>query len=89
MKILIRNLATSTSQSALEKLFTTYGKVQSCTIVMDQETNKSKGFGFVEMPSVGEARAAMVNLNNSKLHGSKIRVKKADDKKPAPTPTQD
>jgi len=77
MKLLVRNLATSTSQSALEKLFSAHGTLQSCTIVLDDETGKSKGFGFVEMPKIGEAKAAMVSLNGSKLHGSIIRVKKA------------
>lgn len=82
MKLLVRNLATSTSKSALEKLFSAHGTLQSCVIVLDDETGKSKGFGFVEMPNPGEAKAAMVSLNGSKLHGSVIRVKKAQPKKP-------
>jgi len=80
MKLLVRNLATSTSQSALEKLFTPHGAIQSCTLVLDDETGKSKGFGFVEMPNAGEAKAAMISLNGSKVHGSIIRVKKAQPK---------
>ena len=43
--------------------------------------NESKGFGFVEMPSSGEAKAAVKNLNNKNVGASKIRVKKAEDKK--------
>lgn len=80
MKLLVRNLATSTSQSALEKLFTPHGAIQSCNLVLDDETGKSKGFGFVEMPNAGEAKAAMISLNGSKVHGSIIRVKKAQPK---------
>lgn len=81
MKLLVRNLATSTSQSALEKLFSPHGTLQSCTIVLDDETGKSKGFGFVEMPNAGQAKAAMKSLNGMKLHGSIIRVKKAQPPK--------
>ncbi len=81
MKLLVRNLATSTSKSALEKLFSTHGTLQSCTIVLDAETGQSKGFGFVEMPNAGQAKAAMKSLNGTKLHGSIIRVKKAQPPK--------
>lgn len=81
MKLLVRNLAPSTSKSALEKLFAQHGTVQSCVLVLDDETGQSKGFGFVTMQHVGEAKAAMKSLNGMKLHGSNIRVKKAVAKK--------
>ncbi|MEH6453556.1 MAG: RNA-binding protein [Psychromonas sp.] len=81
MKLLVRNLATATTEEKLKSLFTEHGLVQSCTLVLDQKTGKSKGFGFVEMPRVGEAKAAMKNLNGYKLAGSFIRVKKAEEKK--------
>jgi RNA recognition motif-containing protein len=45
---------------------------------MDKATGKSKGFAFVEMPKVGEAKIAIGKLNNMELEGSKIRVKKAE-----------
>jgi len=54
--------------------------VQSCTLVMDSATGKSKGFGFVEMPKAGEAKAAMKNLNGTDIAGNRIRVKKAEAK---------
>jgi RNA recognition motif-containing protein len=47
---------------------------------MDKETGSSKGFGFVEMPKQGEAKAAIKVLNGMELDGSKIRVKKAEEK---------
>jgi len=47
---------------------------------MDSVTGGSKGFGFVEMPKVGEAKAAMKNLNNTLVNGNIIRVKRAEDK---------
>jgi RNA recognition motif-containing protein len=80
MKLLVRNLARSTTQQDLRSLFEGYGAVQSCTLVMDPKTGTSKGFGFVEMPKPGEAKAAMKNLNGMLLEGSQIRVKKAEPK---------
>jgi RNA recognition motif-containing protein len=53
---------------------------------MDQKTNISKGFGFVEMPKPGEAKAATKSLNAKELDGYKIRVKRAEDKKPVKSP---
>ncbi len=78
MKLLIRNLARTTTEDELRDLFESYGQVQYCTIVMDKITGKSKGFGFVEMPKLGEAKAAMKNLNGKLISESKIRVKKAE-----------
>lgn len=76
MKLLIRNLSRSTTESALKTLFVSYGTVQSCDLVLDKKTQISKGFAFVEMPSPGEAKAAMKNLNDKLVDGQKIRVKK-------------
>ena len=84
MKILIRNLARTTTETELQTLFEAYGVVQSCNLVMDKETGKSKGFGFIEMPKPGDAKAAMKSLNGKDIAGNKIRVKKAEEKKTAP-----
>lgn len=81
MKILVRNLARTTTEEELNELFTRYGAVQSCTLVMDAKTGESKGFGFVEMPKAGDAKAAIKNLNNIDMAGNVIRVKKAEEKK--------
>jgi RNA recognition motif-containing protein len=78
MKLLVRNLTRSLTEDDLKELFESYGGVQSCVIVMDKQTNESKGFGFVEMPKVGEAKAAMKNLNGKDVEGKKIRVKKSE-----------
>jgi RNA recognition motif-containing protein len=80
MKLLIRNLNRTTSEEQMKALFDGFGTVQSCNLVMDKLTGGSKGFGFVEMPSNGEAKDAIKGLNNSELDGNKIRVKKAEDK---------
>lgn len=77
MKLLIRNLARTTTAAELKAIFETYGAVQSCNLVMDRITGESKGFGFVEMPKPGEAKAAMKSLNSATIAGNKIRVKKA------------
>lgn len=61
-------------------MFQAHGAVQSCTLVMDKDTNSSKGFGFVEMPKPGEAKAAIKLLNGQDINGNKIRVKKAESK---------
>ncbi len=81
MKLLIRNLDRTTTEAELQKLFEAYGTVQFCKIVKDKETGSSKGFGFVEMPKVGDAKAAMKNLNGKEVGGNKIRVKKAEPKR--------
>jgi len=78
MKLLVRNLARTTTEAELHDLFDAFGTVQSCTLVMDKQSGKSKGFGFVEMPRPGEAKAAMKQLNGRLVDGQQIRVKKAE-----------
>ena len=80
MKLLIRNLARTTTEAELQKMFEAYGRIQSCSLVLDKETGSSKWFGFVEIPMLGEAKAAMKALNGRELDGNKIRVKKAEEK---------
>ena len=79
MKLLVRNLDRLTSEENLSDLFKEFGTVQSCKIVKDQVSGESKGFGFVEMPKTGEAKAAMKNLNKKAVGSSTIRVKKAEE----------
>jgi len=78
MKIMIRNLARTTTEQEILEIFKKLGTVQSCTLVMDKVSGGSKGFGFVEMPKSGEAKIAIKKLNGIDMAGSKIRVKKAD-----------
>lgn len=80
MKLLIRNLSRTTTEETLRTLFAAHGTVQSCTLVMDKESGRSKGFGFVEMPKPGEGKTAMKALNYQEIEGHKIRVKKAEAK---------
>ena len=80
MKLIIRNLARSTTEEELKAFFQEYGTVQSCDLVLDKTTGGSKGFAFVEMPKSGEAKVAMKNLNNMTVASNKIRVKRAENK---------
>lgn len=80
MKLLIRNLARTTTEKEIQALFEVHGTVQSCTLVIDKKTSKSKGFAFIEMPKQGDAKAAMKTLNGKEIAGNKIRVKKSDPK---------
>ncbi|MCK5002843.1 MAG: RNA-binding protein [Gammaproteobacteria bacterium] len=80
MKLLIRNLARTTTEDELLALFKAHGIVEFCNLVMDEKTGESKGFGFVGMPKKGEARAAVKSLNGKDVAGKKIRVKKAVEK---------
>ena len=84
MKLLVRNLATATTEEKLESLFSKYGPIQSCKLVLDKATGKSKGFGFIEIPKAGHAKAAIKDLNGYKLAGNIIRVKKAEHKEATP-----
>ena len=76
MKLTIHNLSRRTTKEELKVLFEEYGSVESCDLVLDKSTGKSKGFGFVEMPKPEEAECAIKNLNNKKVANNKIRVKK-------------
>ena len=77
MKLLVRNLSRDTTEAELKTLFTEFGQVTACTLVMDKVTGKSKGFGFVEMPKHIEAKTAIKALNAKKIAGSVSRVKEA------------
>ena len=78
MKLLVRHLARTTTEDELKALFEAHGVVESCNLVLDQETGKSKGFAFVEMPDADEATAAITALNGTKIAKSKVRVKAAE-----------
>ena len=80
MKILVRNLDRNVTDAEILDLFKAYGKVESCVVVKDETTGKSKGFGFVEMPNPREAVKAIKGLNTLRVRGMGIRVKAAEDK---------
>ncbi|MCG9680941.1 RNA-binding protein [Vibrio sp. Isolate24] len=75
MKLLVRNLARTTTEHEVRVLFSAHGTVTQCDLVLDQETGQSKGFAFLEMPDENEAKAALNSLNLTSVAKSKIRVK--------------
>jgi len=77
MKLLVRNLSRSTTEHEIRTLFSAFGDVGECSLVLDQETGKSKGFGFVEMPNEVQAKVAMAKLHETRVAKNRIRVKLA------------
>lgn len=75
MKLLVRNLSRTTTEQELRVMFSNHGLVKECTLVLDQETGKSKGFAFVEMPNEDEAKNALSSLHETRVAKNKIRVK--------------
>ncbi|MDQ2907302.1 MAG: RNA-binding protein [Chloroflexota bacterium] len=80
MKLYVGRLPYQTTDQDLSDLFGQYGQVLSATVIVDRETGRSKGFGFVEMNDQ-EAQAAMSQLNNSTLEGRTIIVNEAQDRR--------
>ena len=76
-KLYVGNLAFSVRDSDLEELFAAHGTVQSAQVIMDRDTGRSKGFGFVEMGSDQEARAAISALNGREVEGRNLTVNEA------------
>jgi cold-inducible RNA-binding protein len=79
-KLYVGNLAYTISDSDLEQLFAQYGTVQSAQVIMDRDTGRSKGFGFVEMGSDQEAQAAISGLNGQESQGRALTVNEARPK---------
>ena len=77
MNIYIGNLSFETTEESLRQAFEGYGEVSSVTIITDRYTGKSRGFGFVEMASKGEAQAAITGLNGQELDGQSLNVNEA------------
>ena len=77
MNIYVSNLPFQLTEEELKSIFAEYGDVSSVKIVMDRETNRSKGFGFVEMEEDDDAERAIENLNQAKVNGRELNVKKA------------
>lgn len=73
-KIYVGNLSFSTSNQDLQDAFAEHGTVRSAKIIMDRDTNRSKGFGFVEMSSSQEADSAIMRLNGTDLQGRALNV---------------
>ena len=76
-KLYVGNLTYDVTDSALEQMFAPHGTVQSAQVIMDRDTGRSKGFGFVEMGSDQEAQAAIQALNGQMVGGRSLTVNEA------------
>ena len=81
-KLYVGNLSYRVSSSDLEQIFSQYGSVQSAEVISDRDTGRSKGFGFVEMGSEAEARAAIDSLHDQEHDGRRLTVNEARPREP-------
>ena len=79
-KLFVGNLSFETTSDEIRDLFSEVGPVESCQVIMDRETGRSKGFGFVEMNSKTEANAAREKFDGQDLHGRALKVDEAKPK---------
>jgi RNA recognition motif-containing protein len=76
-KLYVGNLSYSTNDESLRSAFASFGTVESAKVIMDRETGRSKGFGFIEMSSDEEAAAAVTGLDGQEIDGRALRVSEA------------
>ena len=76
-RLYVGNLSYNVTNQSLETLFAEFGRVQSAQVVMDRDTGRSKGFGFVEMTDNGQAQAAIAGLNQKEVDGRSLTVNEA------------
>ncbi len=77
MKIYVGNLSYDTRDEDLRSAFAAFGEVAEATVISDRDTNRSRGFGFVEMPDQAAAQAAMQGLNGKEVDGRALTVNEA------------
>jgi RNA recognition motif-containing protein len=80
MNIYVGNLSYGMSEDELREAFGAFGEVSSVKILMDRETGRSRGFGFVEMPNKSEAETAIAQLNGKDVGGRALRINEARPK---------
>jgi RNA recognition motif-containing protein len=84
VNIYVGNLSYQATDNDLRAAFEPHGQVSSARIIMDKDTGKSKGFGFVEMPNDAEARKAIEAVNNQDVAGRAVRVNEARPREDRP-----
>ncbi|WP_183562325.1 RNA recognition motif domain-containing protein [Mucilaginibacter sp. SP1R1] len=82
MNIFVGSLPFQLEEADLKELFEAYGEVSTVKLIIDRESGRSKGFGFVEMPDDEAAQTAITGLNGSEVRGRSIAVSQAEEKKP-------
>ena len=80
MNIYVGNLSYEVTDADLLKAFSSYGEVKSAKVIMDRDSGRSKGFGFVEMAEANSAQEAIAELNGTDLRGRSITVNEARPK---------
>ncbi|WP_069659076.1 RNA recognition motif domain-containing protein [Arcticibacter eurypsychrophilus] len=80
MKIFVASLPFKLEESDIKETFEEYGEVSSVKLVLDKETGRKKGFGFVEMPDDEQAKKAILDLNGLEIFGRAIAVTQAEEK---------
>ncbi len=88
MNIYVGNLTFSTTNHDLRQLFEPYGVVDETRVIMDRETGRSKGFGFVEMPDGTAARTAITKLQGQQIEGRTLTVNEAKPREPRGEPSR-
>lgn len=83
-KLFVGSLSWNTTDDSLSQAFSQFGTVVSANVIRDRATNRSKGFGFVEMSSDAEAKEALEKMNGQDLDGRAIVVNEAREKAPRP-----
>ncbi|HVC36502.1 MAG TPA: RNA-binding protein [Candidatus Dormibacteraeota bacterium] len=83
-KLFVGSLSWNVNDDQLKEFFSSAGTVVSASVITDRDTNRSKGFGFVEMSSEEEAKAAIDQLNNKELDGRAITVSEARPREDRP-----
>lgn len=78
MNIYVGNLSYNITEDSLRSMFEEFGEIESAKVIMDRFTSRSKGFGFVEMPSNSEADKAIKALNGKFIEGRNIKVNQAN-----------
>ncbi|WP_419770865.1 MAG: RNA recognition motif domain-containing protein [Candidatus Marinarcus sp.] len=82
MNIYVGNLSYRMNDQDLEEVFAKFGAVKSCKIVMDRDTGRSKGFGFIEMDVDSEGQSAIDDLNGKEVDGRTLKVNEARPRAP-------
>src|SRR6476646_150250 len=77
MRLYVGNLSYNVTNQQLEELFAPFGQVKSAQVVMDRDTGRSKGFGFVEYNDANQARAALDGMNLKEIDGRSLTVNEA------------
>lgn len=81
-KIYVGNLSFSVDETSLQSMFAEFGSVTSAKIIMDRDSGRSKGFGFVEMSSSSEAQSAIEKMNGQEFEGRALTVNEARPQEP-------